>query len=117
MRYNLAKHRDTPLMITYELAKSLKDAGFPMYQRAAPDGMREEDCYLFDGANYKIPTLEELIESCGNEEHMLLEHRNISGSRDWYVSFYTNHGMFHGIGKTLIVAVARLWLVLNKESI
>lgn len=96
-------------MITYELAKKLKDAVFPMLQRAAPDGLQEEGCYLLDGANYRIPTLSELIEACGSKFIALRRVAN----HQWFAD---GHGVLGGGGSTPEEAVANLWLAIHTSE-
>lgn len=95
--------------MTYELAKELKEAGFPtMAQRAAPDGLQEEGCVLIDGANYKVPTLEELVEACGPDFWNL----NKRSNEKWGANALS----CRADGDTAIEAVANLWLALNKVA-
>jgi len=111
----------------YELAKELKDAGFPQsssrYGKYWHNGEvkvwqdLDDRCenYLgvFDNAYY-IPTLSELIEACG----------------DGFDTLYRTNGRWYAIGYTRVKrididgieldcnspeeAVARLWLELNE---
>lgn len=58
-------------MITYELAKQLKDAGFPQgissFNFIADDGLPlVSHGYSWSGECAYIPTLSELIEACGD---------------------------------------------------
>lgn len=118
--------------MNYELAKQLKDAGFPYkegetYYPIFPDGKRnvgftkEEMC--------KIVTLSELIEACNpfkSDEFYL------TTELDGWRAFYRYYGFFEhndkfkkedGIyevepsvfGSTPEEAVANLWLELNKK--
>lgn len=96
-------------MITYELAKELKDAGFPKLQ-----GWNGLTWFFADESirNY-IPTLSELIEACGEEFYGL--------NRQNYVGYVGMWGAFSRssldaiVGSTPEEAVARLWLELNKK--
>lgn len=104
------------MSMPYELAKQLKDAGFPtMYQRAAPNGLREDGCFLIDSANYKIPTLEELIDACG-KSFLKLEF-NIG---KWWAQSGElpdgRRGKYSEDAATPTEAVARLWLALNPPN-
>ncbi len=47
--------------MNYELAKKLKDAGFPYI----PTPFR--DTYVIDGEDTAVPNLSELIEACGDK--------------------------------------------------
>jgi hypothetical protein len=55
--------------MNYELAKQLKDAGFPIKQATDADiKASRADIWrepIMGGAWYLVPTLEELIEACG----------------------------------------------------
>lgn len=67
-----------------------------------------------------VPTLEELIEACGEEfkalENTNLVYGNINENERWFAtsSYKRNLSYVGGIGKTPEEAVARLWLALNK---
>jgi len=80
-------------MITYELAKQLKDAGWVF-----PVGNWVEDKYL------TLPTLSELIEACGEHFGQLKRYTNAWQVMDCYDLVVT--------GKTPEEAVAKLWLKL-----
>lgn len=106
--------------MTYELAKKLKDAGFPQTGNG----------YLrvFDPADaetvYK-PTLEELIEALpaffdfrlgyrlnvGPEERKAWEAKG--GWKNWSIDRYDE---YQGTGENPSEAVANLWLALNKKD-
>jgi len=95
----------------YELAKKLKDAGFPM-----PD-IREGSHKVFQHPEYVVcPTLSELIEACGQKFFMLQNQDGITKewlareARRWHIGPYKE-----GIGSTPEEAVANLWLELNKK--
>ncbi len=100
----------------YELAKKLKDSGFP---QAYPTG---NGCGFFykndDGSNEcYAPTLTELIEACGDRFYSLHQDDPISG--------IYRFGKFYATAKPQIAerfggdtpeeAVANLWLALNKK--
>lgn len=83
--------------MTYELAKQLRDSGWPVNPR--------------NGATY-VPTLEELIEACGEIKFTL------SGGYgdDWWAHKNENEeSQIIGRGSTPVEAVANLWLALNKK--
>jgi hypothetical protein len=89
----------------YELAVQLKEAGFPIKKHLITRYKRD----------IAVPTLEELIAAC-EEEYLTIEHRNISGSRDWLATAHTlNQGNQSGVGSTPIEAVARVWLALHSK--
>jgi len=84
--------------MTHELAKELKDAGFP--QR--------------EGRGVKHPTLSELIEACGDKFYGL--HRMVNG--EWLAFMYDiedSTRQVETIGSMPEEAVAHLWLALNKK--
>jgi len=89
-------------MISYKLAKQLKEAGFPQPKDGElVNGIpwEEEDSY--------VPILEELIEWCGSEFDLLL-----SIGDSWIA-----HGGqdFKVLGKTPKEVVAKLGLKLHKK--
>ncbi len=105
--------------MNYELAKELKDAGYPQelrrgtyynpqdYQVCIDAGITKENVY--------IPNLSELINACGDDFFAL--HKTKTGweastktgtSGDWKLSKAYS-------GSTPEEAVARLWLALNKK--
>lgn len=89
----------------YETAKKLKDAGFP-------DDKIEVDWK--DPNNVIHPTLSELIEACGENFSALEVYRE-----DWveWEAYQRNYGTpnISGKGSTPEIAVATLWLELNKK--
>ena len=114
----------------YELAKELKDSGFPQTWH---EGMSfylegelvEEGCedhgHDHDSKKgVKIPALSELIEACGEDFRQLARivhtQEAKSGMRwkaDAKKTKTTNHSAF---GATPEEAVARLWLALSKKD-
>jgi len=107
-------------MIDYELAKQLKDAGFPqdtddMHRCIAPDGNILGINHSGDDARAScyFPTLSELIEAC--RERFISLHN--LGLGNWEAEAFKNlipTGRLHEIGSTPEEAVAHLWLKLNK---
>ena len=109
--------------MTYELAKQLKEAGFPQEDRAFYfegkttfsissendnfNGGYEQEVYCAD------PTLEELIEACGDKFQELSRGWKIwhAGAGEWLGD---SDYEFMGEGETPKEAVANLWLKLNK---
>lgn len=87
----------------YELAKELKDAGFP--QHSCTDITCSKNALT-------IPTLSELIEACGDGRFKL------SRTKMWHAVIQKgdmpSHDWKHGF--TPEEAVARLWLALNTKS-
>ena len=102
--------------MNYELAKKLKDAGFPMKKLAEYDMTQ---CpfvwghFNYNGVSYIFPTLSELIEACGGKMDRLEAHDN---STIWVASsFRWQPNRIEVQGSTPEEAVARLWLALNKK--
>ena len=93
-------------MISVELAKRLKEAGFP--QRGAKH-IDPADISL--GLKVYYPTLEELIEACGADFESLHYGRN--RAMKWKA---TCHEGFHELGVTPHEAVAKLWLSIHPSS-
>lgn len=60
-----------------------------------------------------VPTLEELIEACGERYYSMVRVRQ----NDWRCYIEGERGMPKegGVGKSAVEAVARLWLALNKK--
>ncbi len=112
-------------MITYELAKELKDAGFPQYgdDRAryfisiSALGFHAVFCNRYDKSwqyegSVKIPNLEELIEACGKQFNFL----HNGAKMGWTATAIANKNKPKGEGSTPEEAVCRLWLALQKDK-
>lgn len=100
--------------ISYELAKQIKDAGFPLKKVGCHEC--DEGRQRLDGNRETLyaPTLSELIEACG-EGFMRLGRANEPFNNDelwqgvgYFMKIYT-------LGSTPEEAVAKLWLELNKK--
>ena len=89
--------------MNYELAKKLKDAGFPQNDKHY---CPQEEC--FDDACR--PSLSELIEACGKDTFKL-----IYSAWEWIAYGSIGYGSRMGTGQTSEEAVAHLWLELNKK--
>lgn len=104
--------------MNYELAKRLKDAGFPQGQyRLGNRIYPNTDEYEEDGAH--IPTLSELIEACGDRFDYL--ERGVDGCWYAYHEVFPRDdkdlsGDIFGKGSTACEAVALLWLALNDKK-
>lgn len=94
-----------------DITKELKDAGFP--QGVMPyydsDGYihrtsEEETNWIYE------PTLEELIEACGDIQFRL---QSYDGGKTWVAD--RRDASAESVGSTPTEAVARLWLALNKK--
>lgn len=112
-------------MIDYELAKELKDAGFPQkgYGVYAPDPATGLN-FPNTGFTAYVPTLSELIEACGFRFSLLKRIAPERGSlKDrWKADGYDgtplegSMALTSELGSTPEEAVARLWLALNKKQ-
>lgn len=105
--------------MNYELAKKLKDAGFPQQGNGEfqwyIDNKRVRDDVGMQATSFYFPTLSELIAACGdkfeslnnyNSERMTTtqeEKWKAVGSREEYY------------GLTPEIAVSNLWLAINKK--
>lgn len=97
--------------MTYELAKSLKDAGFP--QKCDHDAMMETMAKIESVVHY--PTLEELIEACG-DDFFDLQRLCDPESKKTICWGALHHPSATGYeGKTPREAVARLYLKIHKK--
>ncbi|HEY9826372.1 MAG TPA: hypothetical protein V6D19_13065 [Stenomitos sp.] len=124
--------------LPYELAKKLKDAGFPQRDtnnfhtcfywctKVQEPGFKSLDSepYVIYGSQgwvdsvlVRNPTLEELILACGENFNRL----NLYANGGWYAKGWI--GMDRGIKgirtefcPTPLIAVANLWLELNKKQ-
>lgn len=126
--------------MNYELALKLKNAGFPqmgdgfmlmldnpeLFEDAEDQTMTriERSKYVMLGKYNRYgedvydPTLEDLIEACGECDFVLM--KIVGGDPKWEAKGhqYKNMRWHHIImgGKTPQEAVARLWLALNKKA-
>lgn len=115
--------------MTYELAKQLKDAGFPLIKVSgfvvASHG--KTFCTLcgfpfleIDGEYFLQPVLDVLIEACG-DGFTVLERtgdwftKEYGEDRRWMTTQDRNWKKQH-TGKTPEEAVAKLWLALNEKK-
>lgn len=109
--------------MNYELAKQLKDAGFPQFGQprtyAYKLGLeRILGPYLTSADEFYVPTLSELIAACGDHEFHL---HFVQHERKWqtWISLlkaaYVADEEHSGEGQTPEEAVARLWLALNTK--
>jgi hypothetical protein len=95
-------------MMDNELAKELKEAGFPQSIHYNARGVADHLETEANGNTHivSIPTLEELIEACGADFHSV---EPVS-----YAPFLARgRQIVHATGQTPIEAVARLWLALH----
>lgn len=111
--------------MNYELAKSLKDAGFPqdfsgdpywVWEKGSSISERIEDTGI-NKLKIKVPSLSELILACGDEFGGLAKRLDGEGFYAWGSDFTHDYKdpAPKGEGETLEETVARLWLKLNKK--
>jgi hypothetical protein len=94
--------------MNYELAKQLKDAGFPFKYVGISNVPKDNGVVFIDRQEaYEYPTLSELIEACGEDFRCLIK----DGKDGWCVQ----GDNFQWKDKTPEEAVAKLWLELNKK--
>ena len=105
--------------MTYELAKELKDAGFPQPALDFKGSFLFAQCGEPVDTQAYVPTLSELIEACGTNFGGLV--RLADGT--WNAATpVIDTGMSYGNpsteveGSTPEEAVARLWLALSKNA-
>lgn len=102
--------------MTYELAKKLKDAGFPLLDIEEPRTKVKSDTRINNNNQLydyiEIPTLSELIEACGDGLSELVREPQPDGSHSWWCRSKYPHDLLNH--KTPKEAVAKLWLKLNK---
>lgn len=116
--------------MNYDLAKELRDAGFP-FQYSYKSNLTKEDAEkiadelsrgraVIVPRNEEIyPTLSELIAACGDGLDVL-SHDRTKENVVWICNNYSTMGSMPNPylmtgGSTPEEAVARLWLVLNKK--
>jgi hypothetical protein len=106
------------MTMDYELARELRDAGFPQ-------GTKGTWTYPLDALVTRsadriyVPTLEELVEVCGDWIIKIEKAQNgwnVFGVRAGTSPSDTDV-TFIGVGKSLTVGVARLWLGLRKTMV
>jgi len=100
--------------MNYELAKKLKDAGFPQIEHYD----ETDDLLQFHINNefISIPTLSELIDACGDGFRFLIHEKDPRSLKEWRCNNDKSEWKEDGFwGKTPEEAVANLWLALNKH--
>ena len=110
-------------MITYELAKELKDAGFPQPSHT-PLSIPRLGISEVDGSFVHFPTLSELIDACG--KYVVLEQTKTGWTAYHDSEPFQSPAGLSGVdtlmclaedGPTPEEAVARLWLALKKKCV
>ena len=103
-------------MLNYELACALKDAGFVTNTTVWYDfGCDRETVQI------TCPTLSELIEACGEDNTIRLQAYWNKNDKEWQADTCGNFSLWDisqhkaEVGSTPEIAVARLWLALNKK--
>jgi len=103
--------------MNYELARELKESGFPFHGIAEGKEAWDGKVYIEEGTllAYALPTLEELIEACTNtmEEKCIYRLEYDWFERSWEANAGTADEHYKSYGKTPTEAVARLWLALK----
>lgn len=117
-------------MITYELAKELRDNGFPQNKYSEDYTNLSEGGLLTDASAY-IPTLSELIEACNNRFDVLsIDFSSVTkqwSAKRWIAPIQCQHSPCCSCGGSGLLiqtkdyqtpeeAVARLWLALNVKG-
>lgn len=100
--------------MNYETALKLKNAGFP---QTTPSGNYRNGHYIVEGKETCYdPTLEELIEGCGEGFDRLwkVDKSYDGGNTKWCAT--GSNDFNDGCGPTPSEAVANLYLALNKKS-
>ena len=102
--------------MNYELAKQLRDNGFPQEQVEVKDGLpgyaqsiQNGNHHLDEGGKVYEPTLSELIEACGEDFKKLF--RYTLENEIWFEC----NDITTICGSTPEEAVANLWLALNNK--
>jgi hypothetical protein len=99
--------------IGYELARELREAGFPQAGKGTQTGPSDKLVWRAGDRVY-VPTLSEMIEACGttNEGFGALTKEHSQSGDSWVASSFYSHR--YGRGSSPEEAVARLWLALRK---
>lgn len=101
-------------MISYELAKKLKDAEFPFKYINDPR-TQIANTQFEDGTCAIFPTLSELIEACGEQFHTLARRRQIDNKLKWYASSFVDKYDVALVADSPEEAIANLWLTLHNK--
>jgi hypothetical protein len=96
--------------MTYELAKQLKDAGFPLKTDYKERGIVEYEATEGGAVGYYEPTLSELIEACGDRFVGL---DRFDGG--WKATGVISNLLCSRDGSVPEEAVGKLWLALNTK--
>ena len=96
---------------TDSLALKLKDAGFPFKEYYLEQHSGKDSELKWNNKFWEYPSLDELIEACKDEFNTL---RQIAGNFPLWEATSLTKGWAQGI--TMELAVAYLWLALNRKS-
>lgn len=96
-------------MVSYELAKKLKDAGYVFHELRLGEDMGK-DWVLVDGMQYVAPILSELIEACGDGLWEFMR------EGDGWSTFSKTRTVKIGPWPTPEEAVGHLWLALHEPK-
>lgn len=100
--------------MNYELAKQLKDAGFPL-KKLEVEVKREP--VIVNRESIYFPTLSELIKACGKDfEQLIYNPINSIWAAGSYPKSKEETIGEGGFGKTPEEAVAKLYIELNKKE-
>lgn len=101
--------------MNYELAKELKEAGFPQ-DGDNRDAVGEPVHAGNFGTGFAyVPTLEELIDACGYNFHSVAQQESC-GILGWRARSRAKRPIVSVAAFSCLEAVARLWLALNKKA-
>lgn len=113
------------MYMNYELAKKLKNAGFPQGTTSSDilytylDSKGNPCSSFIEGSAY-VPTLSELIEACGDEFDYVRNCATRGNTLNWIALSKEKEGEVDSarkaVGDTPEEAVANLWLVLNEKK-
>ena len=95
--------------MNYKLTKQLKDARWPQQETTKVSRWMTES--VMSTKEVFVPTLSELIEACGDKLGSI---DHFPASKLWR-AYADNYKDNQADGKTPEIAVAKLWLALNKK--
>ena len=101
--------------MNYELAKQLKNAGFPLKKCVEPIDIykvKDVGTFYYGADDYYFPTLSELIDACDSRLESILKLPN----GKWETSSDVDYEIGETTGTTPEEAVAKLWLELKLHN-
>lgn len=100
------------MSLPYDLALRLKKAGFEQTGKGETQWyigkQRVRDDVGMQATSYYFPTLEELVDACGDRFGKLEQER-----KWWYA--YSDDRAIDVYGSTPLIAVTHLWLAINEK--